>query len=339
MTFAMKYSIFSVVDHHPAHGQTLPDRYAALFRLAAAAETLGYDAFFVAEHHFHEYGVVPNPAVMLTALAQRTTRLRLGSAIATLTYHNPLMVAESYAMLDVLSGGRLVLGTGSGYLKHEFAGFALAPEQKRERFDETLMLVRRLLEGERVTHKGKFHTLEGVALNVRPVQRPAPPIYVAALAREAGYHIGRQGNRLMAIPYATAGAFAELGDLHAAYRQGRAETGQPPDPDDAIYTFHAFVADSDAEARRHAAQPFDLYVETRLYARRQTYDDVLASGLALFGSPATVADKVVALARMGIPHIALMMDFGAMPEDQALRSMRLFAEEVVPRVAAATKGG
>lgn len=329
----MKFSIFSVVDHHPALARSVPDYYEQLFRATAEAERLGYDTMFVAEHHFHEYGVVPNPAVMLAALAQRTTRIRLGPAIATLTYHNPLMVAESYAMVDVLSRGRLVLGTGSGYLKHEFAGFGLAPDTKRQRFDETLMLVRRLLAGERVTQKGQFHTLEDVAINVRPVQRPTPPIYVAALAREASYHIGRQGNRLMAIPYATAGTFAELEDLHQAYRRGRVETGQPDEPDDVIYTFHCFVADSDAEARRHAAQPFDLYVETRLYARRQTYDDVTASGLALFGAPETVAAKVRMLREWGIPHVALLMDFGAMPEEQVMRSMRLFAKEVVPRVA------
>ena len=331
----MRYSIFSVMDHYPGRPRTVPDYYAQLFRTTAAAEQLGYDTAFIAEHHFHDYGVVPNPAVMLAALAQRTTRIRLGSAIATLSYHNPLVLAESYAMVDILSGGRLVLGTGSGYLKHEFAGFGISPEEKRQRYDETLMLVRRLLAGERVTYEGKYHRLDGIALNVQPIQRPTPPIYVAALAREASYYIGRQGNRLMAIPYATAGTFAEVGELQAAYRRGRAEGGHPASDDDSNYTFHCYVAPSDAEARHDAAGPFDLYVETRLYARLQTYDDVLASGLALFGSVETVAGKVVALARMGIPHISLLMDFGSMPEAKILRSMRAFAEEVVPRVNAA----
>lgn len=334
----MRYSIFSVMDHHPARPRTVPDYYAQLFTICVEAERLGYDTMFVAEHHFHEYGVVPNPAVMLAALAQRTTRIRLGSAIATLSYHDPLVVAESYAMLDILSGGRLVLGTGSGYLKHEFAGFGIAPEEKRQRFDETLMLVRRLLAGERVTYVGKYHRIEGVALNVRPIQRPTPPIYVAALAREASYHIGRQGSRLMAIPYATAGTFAEIGELQAAYRRGREEGGHAPDDDDSNYSFHCYVAPSDEEARRDAAGPFDLYVETRLYARRQTYDDVLASGLALFGSVETVVGKVVALARMGIPHLSLLMDFGLMPEAKVLRSMRVFAEDVMPGVRAALTG-
>ncbi|HUK61022.1 MAG TPA: LLM class flavin-dependent oxidoreductase [Stellaceae bacterium] len=329
----MRYSLFSVMDHHPSGARSVAEYYAQLFRAAAAAEALGYDALFVAEHHFHEYGVVPNPAVMLAALAQKTQRLRLGPAISTLTFHNPLIVAESYAMLDVLSAGRLVLGFGSGYLKHEFAGFGVSAEDKRARFDETLLLVRRLLAGERVSHRGAFHTIEDVALNVRPLQQPTPPIYVAALAREASYHIGRQGNRVMAIPYATAASFADVGELQNAYRRGQAEAGHAADADDAIYTFHCYVAESDEAARRDAAGPFDLYVATRLYARRQTYDDVLASGLALFGSAETVAGKIRELARMGIGHVALLMDFGLMPEEKVRRSMRAFAENVMPRVA------
>jgi alkanesulfonate monooxygenase SsuD/methylene tetrahydromethanopterin reductase-like flavin-dependent oxidoreductase (luciferase family) len=332
----MKYSIFSVMDHYPGRARTVPDYYSQIFTTSEAAERLGYDTVFVAEHHFHEYGSVPNPAVMLAALAQRTSRIRLGSAISTLTYHHPLIVAESYAMVDVLSGGRLVLGTGSGYLKHEFAGFGIAPADKRQRFDETLMLVRRLLAGERVNYRGKFHTIEDVALNVRPIQRPTPPIYVAALAREVSYYIGKQGSNLMAVPYATAGTFAEVGALQQEFRRGLAEGGHAAGDDDSIYAFHCYVAETDAQAREHAAASFDLYVETRLYAQRQTYDDVIASGLALFGSAETVARKVTELSRMGIPHIALLMDFGLMPVERVLRSMHAFAAEVMPLVRAGT---
>jgi alkanesulfonate monooxygenase SsuD/methylene tetrahydromethanopterin reductase-like flavin-dependent oxidoreductase (luciferase family) len=331
----MRYSIFSVQDHYPQAAPGVAERYAQLFAQAELGERLGYDTLFVAEHHFHDYGVVPNPAVMLAALAQRTSRLRLGPAIATLTYHNPLIVAENYAMVDVLSGGRLVLGVGSGYLKHEFAGFGIAPEEKRARFDESLLLVRRLLAGERVSHRGKFHNLDEVAINLRPIQRPTPPIYVAALAREAPYHIGRQGNRLMAVPYASLAALDEVGEFEREYRRGLAESGHAGSEDDAIYTFHCHVATSDEAARRDAAAAFDLYVETRLFARRQTYDDVLASGLALFGSPATVADKLVRLHRMGVRHLALMHDFGAMPLDRVRYSLASFAQEVMPRLDAA----
>src|SRR3954463_7214862 len=167
----MRLSIFSVQDHYPAAARSVAQLYAEVIAQAELAEALGYDTFFVAEHHFHEYGVVPNPAVMLSTLAQRTKSLKLGTAISILTFHNPLTVAESYAMVDVLSGGRLVLGVGSGYLKHEFAGYAIEPAEKRNRFDENLALVKRLLSGERVSFEGRYNRLDAVQINVRPLQR------------------------------------------------------------------------------------------------------------------------------------------------------------------------
>ena len=235
-------------------------------------------------------------------------------------------------MVDLLAGGRLVLGVGSGYLRHEFEGFGIDPAEKRERFDESLMLVLRLLAGERVTHAGRFHRLNGVALNVLPL-RP-PPVYVAILRREAAYHVGRKGQRIMSIPYATLDRLAEIEGVVQEFHKGRAEAGLAPEDDDAIFAFHAHVARTDAQARAEAAEAFDLYVATRLYARSQTYDDIIASGLALFGSVETVAEKLLRLHAFGIRHVALLPDFGLMPEPLVQRSMSLVASEVMPRVEA-----
>ena len=141
---------------------------------AVLAGELGYAAFFSAEHHFHPYGVVPNPTALLCAIAQRTTRIRLGTAISILTFHNPRTAAEIFAMADILSDGRFVLGAGSGYLKHEFEGFDVDPAEKRDRFDECLAIVERLLSSERVTCHAKFSRLDAVKFNVEPIQRPVP---------------------------------------------------------------------------------------------------------------------------------------------------------------------
>src|ERR687885_2477055 len=119
----MRYSVFSVNDHHPRLARTLPQLYAQVMGQCELAESLGYDTFFCAEHHFHEYGVVPDPAVMLSALAQRTKRIRLGSAISILTFHDPRRIAETYAMVDLMSGGRLLFGGGSGYLAPGFVRY------------------------------------------------------------------------------------------------------------------------------------------------------------------------------------------------------------------------
>jgi alkanesulfonate monooxygenase SsuD/methylene tetrahydromethanopterin reductase-like flavin-dependent oxidoreductase (luciferase family) len=327
----MRMSIISVQDHYPARARSEAELYRQVVAEAELADELGYDTFFVAEHHFHEYGIVPNPAVLLAAIAQRTRRIRLGTAISTLTYHNPIEVAESYAMLDILSDGRLTLGVGSGYLSHEFDGFGIDPAVKRERFDETFGLVRRLLAGETVTHKGRFHDLKGVRINVAPRQADIP-LYVAILRAEAAYHVGRQGFSLFTIPYASVDAFEQIADLVASHRRGFAEAGRTDTANTLAIAFHTHVAETDAAARRVAAAPFDLYVATRLYARKSTYDDAMANGLSLMGSVETVASKLVALAEMGVDHVMAFHNFGAMPASEVTRSMRLLMAEVMPRV-------
>jgi alkanesulfonate monooxygenase SsuD/methylene tetrahydromethanopterin reductase-like flavin-dependent oxidoreductase (luciferase family) len=327
----MKLSVFSVQDHYPTQPRTVQQLYGEVIAQAQLADALGYDTFWVAEHHFHEYGVVPNPAVMLSSLAQRTKRLRLGTAISILTFHNPLTVAESYAMVDVLSGGRLVYGVGSGYLSHEFAGYRIDPAEKRDRFDENLALVRRLLSGERVTAQGKFSNVDAVALNVVPIQRQVP-IYVAVLRREAAFHIGKQGNNLMCVPYASLENFDQIEDLIAEYRRGKTEAGLAPSDDDAVVTLHTHVAESDEAARQNAETAFNLYVDTRLYARKSTYDDAMRNGLHLFGSVETVTEKLAALHRFGVRHVSTLQNFGLMPQHLVRASMERLVREVRPRL-------
>ena len=325
----MKMSIFSVQDHYPDQPRSLGQLYSQVLEQARRAEQLGYDTFWVAEHHFHEYGAVPNPAVFLAALSQQTTRLRLGTAISILTFHNPLTVAENYALVDQLSQGRLSLGVGSGYLKHEFEGYDVDPATKRERFDENLMLVERLLAGERVSHEGKFNRIHEVRLNVQPLQQPVP-VYVAILRREAAYHVGRQGRRMLFVPYAAVDNLEEIGLMMQDYRRGLAEAGIEDATGMAAVALHTHVAETDAQARERAARAFDLYVETRLYARKQVYDDIIASGLSLFGSARTVADKLARLADMGLDHVMSLHNFGLMPQDQVLDSMQRLMAEALP---------
>lgn len=327
----MRTSIFSVQDHYPAEARTVPDLYGQVIEQAELADRLGYDTFFVAEHHFHEYGVVPNPAVMLSALAQRTRRIRLGSAISILTFHHPLTVAESYAMVDVLSGGRLVLGVGSGYLRHEFEGYGIDGAEKRARFDEALEVVTRALAGERVSFHGHHVTVDAVALNVRPVQTP-PPIHVAVLRKEAAYHVGAKGQRIVFVPYASVDRFEEIGELIADYRRGQADGGVASRDDDIQIALHTHVAADDHTARQNAGAAFDRYVASRLYARRQTWDDIMASGLSLMGGADHVADTLVRLYEMGVRHVMTLHNFGLLDRPLVLCSMRRLAQDVMPRV-------
>jgi alkanesulfonate monooxygenase SsuD/methylene tetrahydromethanopterin reductase-like flavin-dependent oxidoreductase (luciferase family) len=326
----VRYSIFSVNDHHPRLPRTVPELYAQVMRQCELAERLGYDTFFCAEHHFHEYGVVPDPAVMLSALAQRTRRIRLGTAISILTFHDPRRIAETYSMLDMMSGGRLVFGVGSGYLAHEFVGYDSDPKDKRDRFNENLDLVKRLMAGETLSYTGQYSKSEKVVLNVLPHEGRVPPMYVAVLARDAAYHVGKQENRIFTVPYASCKDFRDIGVMLAEYRKGRAEAGLAFDDDDHVFTLHTHVARTDDEAKAQCKAAYDLYVATRLYAKRHEYEDILANGICLFGSVETVTAKMRQLRDMGIRHVATMHNFGALAPEAVERSMRLFAEEVMP---------
>ena len=328
----MRFSIFSVVDHHPSLPRDLSTFYRENLEQCMLADELGFEHFWIAEHHFHEYGAVPNPAVFLAAAAERTRRIKLGPAISVLPFRDPLLVAEDYALVDQLSGGRLVMGVGSGYLKHEFEAFGVAAEEKRGRFDEALEILKRAWSGAPVTFHGRFHDIDQVALNLTPLQDPFPPIYVAVLRAEAAYFVGRQGNRLMTVPYASVDRMADIGALVSDFARGYAESGAPPVADPMLVALHTHVAETDALVRERAAEAFDLYVATRLYAKSQVYDDVLKSRVGLLGSVETVAEQLIELHHLGVRHVLMLMNFGAISAAHVAQSMRLIARQVVPRV-------
>ncbi|MFD2756445.1 LLM class flavin-dependent oxidoreductase [Comamonas terrae] len=328
----MRYSIFSVQDHHPSLHRSVAQLYEQVIAEAKLAESLGYDTFFVAEHHFHECGSVPNPAVFLAALARETTKIRLGVAVSNITIHNPLTIAEDYAMVDMLSGGRLTLGVGSGYLRHEFEGHRVSPEEKRERFDENLQVVVQALTGEPVHFQGKYNDLPGVALNVQPLQKDRLPIHVAIQRREAAYHVGRQGRNIFSLPYSCLTSFEEIRGLVEDYRKGYRESGAPGEGS-AVLAFHCHVAETDEQAKLNAEQAFNLYLDTRLfYDTRRTYDTVVSAGLGMFGSLRTVADQLVGLSEMGIDHVMFLQNFGVLDSKLVHDSMHRIANEVMPEV-------
>lgn len=340
---APAFSMFSVCDHYPDRPRSGNAFLEEVLQEIVQAETLGYDSYLVAEHHFHEYGLVSNPALLLSAAAQRTSTIRLGPGISVLPFRNPFQVAEDYALVDQLSNGRLLMGVGSGYLKHEYEGFALDGSDKRERFDGGLDILRRAWAGETITHQSDWFNCANAKLQLLPVQQPHPPIHIAVIRREAAYYVGRQNNGVIMVPYATVDRLEEIGGLIGEYEKGRSEAGHVgADGADgaagpgALVALHTYVAETDEEARAHAADPFDLYVATRLYAKSQVYDDILATRLALFGSVERVADQIVELSEMGVKHLLFLMNFGNMPRDRVQRSMRLMAEEVMPLVAART---
>jgi alkanesulfonate monooxygenase SsuD/methylene tetrahydromethanopterin reductase-like flavin-dependent oxidoreductase (luciferase family) len=327
----MRFGIFSVCDHYPAElPRTSGELYGELLEQVDAAEALGFDSFWVAEHHFHEYGAIPSPPVFLAAAAQRTRRIRLGAAVVVLPFHDPLVVAEEYAMVDMLSGGRLNLGVGSGYLAHEFEGFGVPATEKQARFDEALQTLLRAWTGERFSYQGRFVQVKDVKLNVQPVQRPHPPVWIAILRNEVAAAVGGRGFPIMMIPYATSERVAEFAQTLAVWRAAFAATGADAMGAPLPFGFHTWVGDAGAPAAAEARQAMERYVRTRLYARQRPFDTLLASDLIAFGPPEDVIRVARRYAQCGYTDYLAIMNFGGLSQATVLRSMEAMARHVLP---------
>ena len=327
----MEFGIFSVVDHYPKElPRTTSQFYAELLEQVEAAEEWGFESFWIAEHHFHEYGGIPRPPIWMAAAAQRTRRIRLGAAVVVLPFDNPLRVAEDYAMVDILSNGRLNLGAGSGYLSHEFDGFWIPGEEKRERFDEGLEILLRAWTGARFSYEGKYHRVRDVQLNVLPLQKPRPPIWIAILRNEAAAFVGQKGFPIMLIPYATTEQLAELAETVRAFREAFVAAGGRPEEATVPFGLHTYCAESFDEARAHAREAMDRYVRTRLYAKQRPFELLVEKSLVAFGSPQDVIRVARRYEAAGLTHFLAIPNFGGLEHKKVLRSMELLAKHVFP---------
>lgn len=325
----MRFGIFSVVDHYPDElSRSSAQFYEELLEQVEWADRLGFDSFWVAEHHFHEYGAIPRPAVWMAAAAQRTKKIKLGAAVLVLSFDNPLRAAEDYAMVDSISGGRLILGVGSGYLQHEFEGFGIPVEEKRDRFDESLAVMLEAWKGERFSFNGKYHQIKDVKLNITPVQQPHPEVCIAILSNQAGKFVGKRGFPIMMIPYATTESFDELSTTVSEYRSGFAESGRPASEAIVPFGLHTFCAETPEDAEKYARPAMDRYVRTRLYAKQRSYDTLVEKDLVAFGTPEDVARVAKKYEAAGLTDFLAIMNFGGMPHEQVMKSMQLLSKAI-----------
>lgn len=330
----MRFGLFSVVDHYPNElERSTAVLYAELLEQARLADQLGFYSYWIAEHHFHEYGAIPRPAVFLSAVAAITRQIKLGSAVAVLPFDNPLRVAEDFAMVDILSGGRLEFGVGSGYLEHEYAGFDLDPQERRARFDESLDIIRKCWTGDKFSFAGNHFKINAVRLNVVPLQSPSPPIFIAVLRNEAAVFVGRQKMGMMMIPYASTEELAELSTTCAAYKDEHSRSGGESQNARIQFGLHCFCASSTEQARELARPYMDRYVRTRLYARQRPFDELIEKNLLAIGDPKEIIRVGRLYEQAGLTDFLMIMNFGGLPHDSVLESMRLIASEVLPAFA------
>jgi alkanesulfonate monooxygenase SsuD/methylene tetrahydromethanopterin reductase-like flavin-dependent oxidoreductase (luciferase family) len=327
--------------------------FAEALALAEEGDRLGYSHIRIVEHYFHYYGgYSPNPIVFLAAAAQRTRQARLVTGAVLPVFNHPLKLAGEIGMLDAISGGRLEVGFARAFLPHEFRRFGRSPDESVARFREGLEQVELLLTRENVTHKGRFHTIENTTSLPRPTQRPRPKFYIAAQSTADSFTFaGRMGYAVMAIPLTG----AAMRPLLAAYRAAWREAGHPG-AGEVMLAFHMLCAEDGEKARESAAPLLDAYLRSlvdaagdwldgRVSADYPGYDrmiaklreasaaELIANDAAWVGTPDEIAAQIDRTrAEFGAyEHASLQVNFNMMPLPEARASLRLFAEEVMPR--------
>jgi alkanesulfonate monooxygenase SsuD/methylene tetrahydromethanopterin reductase-like flavin-dependent oxidoreductase (luciferase family) len=311
----------------------LPSIYDAALERIGIMDTTGYDAVWLAEHHFSGFSVCPSVHMMGVMAAARTKRLRIGTAVSLAPFYNPLRLAEEVALLDVLSGGRVNWGAGRGFERSEFKAFGIPGEESAPRFRETVDIVLKAWTSEKLSYQGTYYSYEGVEVLPKPLQSPHPPVWMAATS-------------LPAIDWAAASGFSILMDPHSAradliakrrtYGEKLAAAGHS-DAGRVIPMARLVAIDDTAQkarevARRAAQWTVASYIgashhrqEVRTFGGRDPIDYYLEE-VVLHGTADSVADQIRALEADGAMTYLL-----AAPLSR--RSFTLLTDKVLPRIA------
>jgi alkanesulfonate monooxygenase SsuD/methylene tetrahydromethanopterin reductase-like flavin-dependent oxidoreductase (luciferase family) len=333
--------------------KTAADYFAQCLAVAEEAETLGYSHARTIEHYFERYGgYSPNPIVFLSAVAQRTKRMRLVTGAVVPAFNNPLKLAGEIGMLDAVSQGRFDVGFARAFLPHEFRRFGVSPDESFARFHEGLEQVELLLTQENVTHHGQFHSFDNVTSLPRPTQKPRPKFYIACTQTPETFEFaGRAGHGLMAIP------IGPLKKLLPVYRKAWRDAGHPGDGE-VMIAFHMFCHADAQKAREIPRRQFEDYFVSLFEAAGEwtqgtaskdyrgygeainrmknfTLETQIKAGGALVGTP----DEIKTIIRRfqieigAFEHASLQVNFGALDFTEAQKSMRLFGREIIPAFA------
>lgn len=352
----MRFGLFYVLEC-PDHD--FRRAYGEMLAQIGYAEHLGFDEVWLAEHHGSDYGSIPSPQVAAAAIAERTTRMRIGIAVSNLTFAWPVRVAEDYAMVDVLSGGRLDFGAGRGYQPAEFRSMGMAGRQEESRsvFAEAFEVVRGLWSrppGVPFTFHGRHFDLDAVTCRPTPLQRPTPPMYVAAVSPQTFALAAEQGHDVLTTP--TLMTLPELTRLIVEVKRALIARGRDPLSLDFPMNWQIHLADSTAEAIANAAGPlawyygkvldlvpsgpgvprgYERYADLVAASREAgglTLEGLRESGVVYVGEPDGLVGEIDHLYQeTGLQQLICWMRFGALAHEKVLRSLELFAEHVMPR--------
>jgi alkanesulfonate monooxygenase SsuD/methylene tetrahydromethanopterin reductase-like flavin-dependent oxidoreductase (luciferase family) len=318
-------------------------RFDAMLRQAALAEELGFDALWAHEHHSQGM-MYPSPLMALAAMAPATKRIALGTNMLLLPLYSALRVAEEAAMVDVLSGGRLRLGVSAGYSPSDLEAFGVPQNERGMRLREGVRLIREVWTRDHVDLSGRFSTLKDFTLFPKPIQRPAPPIYVGATIDAAVRRAARLGDELL---ISTTQASGDIPRMLGVYHDELRKLGRDPASKRTALNRIVFVV-ADRAAKERATSFFrrcflglyDTWGHENVTGLEGDSRSPAALGADHFiiGEPAECVELIERYRALGIAEIACLMNFGGPDLDQVERSMRLFAQRVRPHFAAPKQG-
>ncbi len=324
--------------------------YQRAFQRIEMMERNGYDAVWLAEHHFSSFSICPSIHLMGAHVAARTKNLRIGTGVTLAPFYNPLRLAEEVALLDVLSGGRVNWGVGRGYQEGEFRAFGVDPQESYRVFRDHVQVVIRAWTEERLTHEGEHFRCEDVEVLPKPTQKPHPPVWLAASSPEAMSWAAENGFSIMLDPHAEHGRIAEKREL---YRRVLERHGHSIEGREIPMARLVACAPTRAEAERIARQGAEwtvgshrkagtrpAWVQSRLNRELSdlAQDDIFVdsaeqsaierylNGVIIHGTPDEVVDEIARLKEeMFLDYLLLApLSHG---------SFVLFTDHVLPRVA------
>jgi len=349
----MKFGYFTLSDNRYANNTRTANQFVAdIIDEAVYAEEVGLHSAWIGEHHFSTLGVLSCPDLVLANVAARTRHIRLAPAVTVLPLHHPIRVAEQWATLDLISGGRVDFAAGRGYDRQEYRPFKVSFEDNQSIFEEGMEIVRRLWSADGpISHTGRHYQFENVVITPSPVQRPLPA-YVASFSQPSIELAGRLGCGLIVAPFAAAMSYGGLRQVADLYHQTCARHGRAPGRLMCSYFTH--FADTQAEEQAARARQIRYYQECVIAAfpgdprtappsyryfvgmverLRNVGPEDLTENSVLLGPPARITDTLKKVEAAGFDEVILYFNVGLKPHSQVKDEMARFMAEVAPAFA------
>ena len=321
------------------------------FEEALLTDRLGYDAIWLAEHHFDGICAYVDPVAFAAALARTTTHAHIGFAVAQMALHHPIRMAEQMSLIDNLSKGRLIVGLGRGtaYNIYDYQGFGIDHTEAQGRFEEAEAIMLEAWKGEKFEHHGKYFDLRLPALRPTPFTKPHPYVIRAAATEHGMLDVARQGRPFMMNVQTNAETARRMVLYRAALREiGLSDEAVAARVGECWVWRNVCVADTDAEAERIAVPAFHAMQEMRAAMRYKVYGEqgvsivpmpapatalparTVVEHALVYGSPATVTEKLADLGKTGVGGLIMQFRLGPMSFEDTARSLTLFRENVAP---------